>query len=263
MIDTKLKKLLFSIYWDGGWRDKSVLPNSEDYQLLVANKLAFPNEIIGHDDVVGRLNMALKKVDPKVVGRAFLASLSSRRPELRSALYCYGMLKPIDPHEYKGWSEGYRVCEVCRIPEKDEYDFTELTFMRYKFGMGDPLQTMPNVFVLERFEEEDVPDPSLDDLAKMKSLIQAALDLPDRDGANALKKSMKSILKSSDQEKYALIEALGYAGILKPADESEEAYAKVPLRTNWQSPVCLWRGQDGINIQAIEKFFPDYVEDLL
>ena len=260
MLDKKAKRLLFSMFWTSeGWRRPPLKLPLEDYQYLVDRGVAFTSETISHNKVIQRLNEALAGVHPVVLGSSLLASLSTRRLELRAAFHAYVTSPPIEPHKPRG--KGF--CDVCWIPKKSEYDFTKMNSHRYKFGGASLFFVMDNAWILERWLAEEKPTPVKADLDIFRTILGAADSLEPSNGPTQLKKKIAPLLKSNDQERHLLIEMLGWAGILLPQDLSDEALARVPARSDWTDPVSVWKGADGVNPDPVRHYFPKQADYLL
>jgi hypothetical protein len=81
-------KLLFDMYWSAqGWRMPPQQPSVDDHAVLLAAGLLLPPfDETSHDELVDRVRQLVSVTEQRMVADAFLASLGSRRLDLRSAL---------------------------------------------------------------------------------------------------------------------------------------------------------------------------------
>ncbi|UJF32245.1 hypothetical protein [Paenibacillus hexagrammi] len=258
MLDSNIKKLFFSMYWRNGWLDTPRVLEEEDLKLLRNNGLFADPEYLHHDIVIDRINTVILQYSPHVVGNYFLSSLSTRILEFRGVADCFSNLFPLAPHKHTG--TGY--CKTCGIPEFKNYDYNPTLFTIYKFGGGDSLFQMPNVFILEKFKNEKVPEPTFSDIGTMREILSVILSIQPEDGPSKLNSQLKQVIKSNDEERHLLIELMAKLGIIRPHGNLEEKYRKVPARSNWFGPDSIWTGKDSFNINAIKRYFPGYMNEL-
>lgn len=107
---------------------------------------------------------------------SFLASLSTRRLDLRSALGSFVVLRHFPEHEHTG--DGW--CPVCGEDDDpaDEHDLSVLNLERYKWGGVRHDSPIDAAFVLERFSESDRPEPSEGDIALFQDILRAIEAVP-------------------------------------------------------------------------------------
>ncbi len=91
MIDQRARQILFKTYWSSaGWRPHpSTSP--ADFEYARQAGAMFDPVVCSHDEIIRWLVEVMSKVDRRRVAHAFLASLSTRRVELRSALGSYAL----------------------------------------------------------------------------------------------------------------------------------------------------------------------------
>jgi hypothetical protein len=86
MVDKKARKILMKAYWSSaGWKMPRVV-DREDLNYAIEAGVMFRPPILGHEDVVDLIRQHISDIKLIDVSNVFLASLSSRRLELRSAL---------------------------------------------------------------------------------------------------------------------------------------------------------------------------------
>src|SRR4051794_31777698 len=103
-MDQKALKILFSTYWtSAGWKANTARSNiaPEDLAYAINAGYMFLPEQVTHDDVVRRVIAIRKTVTMHDASRAFLASLSTRRLDLRSALGTFAVARHFPAHTYQ------------------------------------------------------------------------------------------------------------------------------------------------------------------
>ena len=113
------------------------------------------------------------------------------------------------------------------------------------------------LFDLERFAEEDVPEPTAEDAEILKAILDAVSSCEDNDHPGALRNKLAevSILKANKDERSVIIEILACIGILAPKsyDRGE------PSKHDW-TYATYWRGADGYDKELVEKYFGKYLK---
>jgi hypothetical protein len=264
MPDPKALQILFSTYWSSsGWKDKPTTPKA-DYQYAVAAGVMSEPIQRDHDEIVKWVCKVRKRIDKEKVARAFLASLSSRRLDLRSALGSYAVARHLPAHRHKR-SQRYLAdtCAICGdLPDSSPHDLNVLNFERFKWGGVRHLDPVYMAFDLERFLESDYPSPTAADQEILAGILRVARSLPAKARLSHLDKGLAALLKSNKNERTMLIHILGYAGILQPRDHRGffagfiDAEERQETGTDWCYPVEWWRGSDGVDEQAVHFWFP-------
>ncbi|MDJ0614398.1 MAG: hypothetical protein QNJ29_12060 [Rhizobiaceae bacterium] len=274
MIDKKAKKILFDYYWSSGWKnqaDRTIETN--DLEHARANGFWFDPLTVTHNELVDWLIDLREELRPEDVGNAFLASLSTRRLDIRSALASYAYAKHFPAHKFPGtlsslFSQEDEFCRVCGEYniEKCRQDLNVLNFERHKWGGVRHAQPLYAWFDLERFKELPAIEPSDADLALMRQIIEIASSLRSDARPIVLAKALSGIIKSNDAERRTMIEILSISGVLQPKNEggyfgAYTAYSdrrQTNEHTNdWSYPAIWWRGADGVNMSAVAYYFPD------
>jgi hypothetical protein len=97
----------------------------------------FPPQDYDHDRVIAEIHRLRALITPKAVGDQFLASLSTRRLDLRSAMGSYAVARHLPAHEFvrsKVFTFGGDTCGICGESRKVEkkMDMNVLNFERFK-----------------------------------------------------------------------------------------------------------------------------------
>ena len=231
-----------------------------------------------HDDAVRRLLSVRKQISLKQVSDAFVASLSTRRLDLRSGLGSFAYAAHFPDHELAsspsyGAPSGNIFCEICGIcspPEGEavEHNLNVLHSNRFKYGgiwHSDPVYAW---FDLEQFAASDQPSPTEEDYAILRAIIDVADSMPRDSRANDLKKALSKLFPSNDWERRNLVECLGMCGVLAPANRPGflEAFSTAAHqnrdrpsdhKNDWAYPAIWWRGSDGVNCRMLALCFPE------
>ena len=113
------------------------------------------------------------------------------------------------------------------------------------------------LFDLERFAEEDIPEPTQEDGEILKAILNAVscCDPSDHPGTLRNRFAEISALKANKDERSVIIEILACIGVLAPKsyDRGE------PSKHDW-TYATYWRGEDGYDKELVEKYFGKYLK---
>ncbi len=271
MIDKRAKKILMDHHWKSGWIDRQNR-QSDEASIAYARSKGFwfdPIEIT-HDALVGWIGEVRSRVTAREVGDAFLASLSTRRLDLRSALGSFGYLAHFPDHGCDPLDDfGRTRCRVCWYMEGapgDKEDLNVLNFERHKWGgvrHGQPIYAW---FDLSRFVESESVAPTDEDRRLLRGIIDIAEGLPDDARPAQLADALKDVVKSNANERKVLIQILSLAGVLQPEGlggyfteftPTSERKQSALHYNDWTYPALWWRGSDRVNWAAVAVYFPD------
>jgi hypothetical protein len=205
-------------------------------------------------------------VTARQVGHAFLASLNSRRLDLRSALGSFAVARHLRAHQYKAAARTY-ACDICgRISgARRDSDLNVLNFERHKWGGVRHTDPLYIALDLEQLAVTTVPVPSADGRSELISALGILGSLPKDAKLSAAEKSLASMITGNSAERRALLGILGYAGILQPPGRPGffreftrwTDRAERPLnKDDWPYPIRWWTPQDGVNQEALVFWFP-------
>jgi hypothetical protein len=257
-------EILFATYWSsGGWKDEwkqKVSP--EDFAYAKSAGVMFDPIKIGHADALHRLIVARDATDARQVANAFLASLSTRRLDLRSALGSYAIFRHLHDHK-PVWLE--RRCAICgTYLQRAKEDLNVLNFERYKWGgvrHDDPVYA---AFDLELFAREEAPTPSREDEVIFANLIAAIDSAPAGTTAATLQRQWVGLFASNKDERDRITAMLGFCGILEtlkyPGYRTQFIHngdREVPNRhfLDMDYPACWWSRAYGLNREALHEWF--------
>lgn len=275
IFDERARKILLNTRWGSGWPGEQPQgATAEDIAYAKSKGYCFDEVRYRHDEFVRKLIEVRKEITAKDVGNAFLASLSPRRLELRSALASFAFASHFPDHQIEH-SERFRVpsgatlCSVCGFFEFEKpqaKNLNVLNFERHKWGGVRHDDLIYAWFDLSQFRLETQIEPTKDDVEILRNILRIAASLPDEARPGVLAKELGGALKSNLNERRMLIEILSKAGILKPRGrpsyDNEFVYLSqrevtFEHKNDWRYPAIWWRGSDGVNTSALAKFFPD------
>ncbi|QDV85011.1 hypothetical protein [Planctomycetes bacterium TBK1r] len=257
-------KTLFSTYWcSAGWVPQSERHIEPDaFAHAKAAGVMFDPLFVSHDELVERGRKLSVSIAKSRVVDAFLASLSTRCLELRSALSSWAYLRHFPAHSHTGAG----MCDVCgsyNMPEKGQ-DLNVLNFERFKWGGCRHDDLMFAVFNLERFTDIERLTPTAEDHELFEQCIAAIRSVPAETTAANLHKAIPKAVRSNKDERDVLLDILGIAGVLQT--ESHNGYLnrfveyrdrQLPAQrfVDRRYPFCWWRGSDGVNSATLLELF--------
>jgi hypothetical protein len=276
MHDKQAWEILLQTFWKDGWiRDADRSISADDFAYAKRMGYMFDPIKLSHDQVVSQLIEERSRVGRIAVSNAFLASLSSRRLDLRSALGSYAFAANFPRHEIATTPaaivpSGARRCSWCRFyehPALAEFDLNVLNFERHKWGgvrRDNPTYAWLDLLL---FRAEQLVEPTAADRQIMHRIIETARSMEPAATVSSLEKSLAGTFKSSKAERRVLIEILAVCGILQPRNRSgyfgEFTFAYEREHTgqhlnDWGYPAIWWRGSDGVSESALAAYFPDF-----
>lgn len=262
-MDRRSQKILFDTYWSAaGWHRVARQPTPEDLAYAKSKRMMFDPVTVSHDKAVGDLQKAVEKLTLDQVADAFLASLSTRRLDWRSALGSYSFGCKFPAHSL---SADERRCSVCGIYESnDERDLSILNFERHKWGgvrHSDPVYASVD---LTLFLEQLPSRPTAYDVEIFQEIVTAIQAVPTAVTSATLHTHLPKSLKSNKAERDQVIAILGICGIL--ATEDHPGFVKEFRESNRRAlpdrrfvdmayPACWWTGSDGVNEVRLHEVF--------
>jgi hypothetical protein len=218
--------------------------------------------------MVDWLLRSYQQANKQKVTNAFLASLSTRRLELRSALGSYALARTFPQHTFLPVGNIHvPVCRLCGEIEDSQaaQDLNVLNFERIKWGGVRHTHPLYAAFDLSRLTGTEVPEPIESDYEIFNQILKVILSCGANDRPNQLEKKLSGVFSSSKDERRIVIDILGICGILEPKGRSSYYRQFVPTEerenvTDWSYPVEWWRGKDGINKEAVHFYFGTYTK---
>lgn len=261
-------RILSDTFWTPqGWRSEPAWPGPELMRVAVdAGVMIRAPRTEDHDGWVAAARAAVAASSAAEVGEAFLASLTSRRLDLRSALGSYAIARFLPEHSIE-LRQGDYTCQLCGLWDSvgdPPEDMSILNFERFKWGGVRTDQIEYVAFDLEQFARAPRLPPTGADLDLGRQLIDQLRQLPDGTTAARAVTHLK-MLKGNKSERDNLIGILGVCGILGTAHHPGYATSFVPYHDrklpgrayiDQEYPACWWTAEDGVNDEALRTFLP-------
>jgi hypothetical protein len=264
MTDARALQTLFDTYWSpAGWRsDAARRPDERALDHAKRCGVMFEPVSVDHDDLIGRIVDARDKLEPRSVADAFLASLTTRRLELRSVLSTYSIFRHIPAHRANFVG---KACAVCGLygPSDQAEDLNVLNFERFKWGGVRHDQPLYAALDLELFLKESPPFPTVDDAKLFRTIISALRAAPPSTTSAQVHRYLPKSLKSNKAERDVVVAALGFSGILATgARRSYRARFVSPIErelpdrrfVDMAYPACWWSAADGLDESALSEY---------
>jgi hypothetical protein len=224
-----------------------------------------------HDGWVAAARRAVGRVTARKVGDAFLASLTSRRLDLRSALGSYALARHLPEHAYDRPSRpGLGGCAVCGLYVETDgsvepEDLNVLSFERFRWGGVRHDWVIYAAFDLEQFARAPGLPVTVADIEAGRQIISVLRQAPPGTTAAQAARLLRMV-GGNQAERDEIVEILGLCGILSTREHPGYCNSFVPLVDRDVPmrrfvfgcyPVCWWTAADGVNDAALEAFLPD------
>jgi hypothetical protein len=142
-LDNKALRILLETYWSP--RDWKRSQNIDPVDFAYARSAGYMFDAIEltHDDIVERLLTVRGRISLRDAADAFVASLSTRRLDLRSALGSFAFASHFPDHRLAAETSTRvptgrlycHVCDLCCYRDGDREDLNILSFERFKWGV--------------------------------------------------------------------------------------------------------------------------------
>ncbi len=261
-MDRMLKKAIRHYYQSGSLAG---MTDPELIGLLHTKGMIVPAQDMAHDELIEKLLHEKSITDQASVVASFLIGLENGLPEKRAALSAYVIMLNFPAHGFAS-THGIQ-CDVCGVFKNRSRDFTLCNLARYSVGAtysGAPEQLY--VFLREHNKAAVPAVQSVSMLKHVLSVLRAA-DLQDR--PVTLEKKLRAIpgIGMDKEQSRALLDLLGHLGVLETPEHKGfvHHYTYIGLAprkshsSDWSYPVDFWTGRDGVNEEAVEFWFGDYL----
>jgi hypothetical protein len=256
---------------DARWHQETTMPPSDLLTRAVAAGVMFtePRRALDHDGWIQAARQGAAAVTAREAGSAFLASLTSGRMDLRSALASYALVRHLPEHPYAGGRWRGWGCQVCGIYQPDDGAIEEDLNDRNqgRFGWGGMCGYITYAaFDLEQFARAPRLEPTAADISLGQEIIDHLRQLPPRTTAAQAARTLTMLPGTRDQRE-VLMDMLGITGILHSPGHPGYADAFIPATqsidepsqrfTFGSYPTCWWKAEGGISDSALRQFLPD------
>lgn len=262
-----LQTLMDTFWSPQGWLRSPSWPREQKFaEAIHAGVMFAAPRVLSHDEWIAAAVEAVSAIEPRRVETAFLASLNTRRLDLRSALGSYAVARNLPLHGFKPRCRGGNGrCATCGLYQRPgEMDLNVLNFERYKWGGVRRHEITYVAFDLEQFTAIPPVECTAADRDIARRLI-SALDNADSDRTAAKVAGELTMIKGNRTERRSMLGTLGVCGVLQSGEHTgyqerfiPDADRKLPARrfVDDPYPVCWWTGADGVNRAALGAFLP-------
>lgn len=264
-MDKRAVKILCDAYWSpSGWHRGGPALAPEDFEYAKSRGVMFDPVSPSHQEAIAQLRSTVAKVTVRQVADGFLASLSTRRLDWRSALGSYSVARHLPVHEPNDDELQCPTCGLHDYVHYKEHDLNVLSFERLKWGgvrHSDPIYAALD---LELFLANPPPPPTAADIAVFRDLVEALTGVPATVTSSQLHKHFPASLKANKAERDQLVAVLGLCGVLGTTAHPGFVDSFVPVRQrelpnrhylDMAYPACWWRGSDGVNVLRVKQLF--------
>ena len=264
-MDKRALKILTDTFWSpAGWKPEAERrPTPADFAYVKAKGVMFDPVSLDHAQAVSQLLEVVQRMDKHRVVDAFLASLSTRRLDWRSALGSYAVFQRLSSHIAV---ESGRRCTVCGLylDRNEVADLNILNFERWRWGGVRHDQVLYAWLDLRLFLEQPTPKPIEEDLQIFRHLIAAITSVAPRVTSAALQRHFAGVIKSNKEERDVIVAILGFCGILGTPEHPGFSAAFVPVNerhspnrhfVDMPYPACWWQGSVGVNESWLQAYF--------
>jgi len=222
-----------------------------------------------HDDLVGMATSAAGAASKVAVVGAFVASLSTRRLDWRSALGSYAAVRHLPPHSFVPSAHFGPVCAVCGLREVVDYRPDALKELRRTQSRLIRFYDLTYATCdLSHLGELAADPPGPKDVEILQRVVSGLRALGPEATLESLDPALRGTFKSNKGQRRYALEALGVAGVLCPPDapsyfdqwvsaddretvlQSRHFYAR-----DTAYPLQRWTGSAGLNEEALEWWF--------
>lgn len=196
------------MFWcASGWKDEHVV-SPEDFAYAKSQGVMFDSVDLSHDHAVDAAVDIAALTTPQSAAHAFVASLTTRRLGLRSALGSYAVGRHMRKHSRDGARCTY--CGECDTTSEPNV----LNFERLKWGGVRHASPRYIALDLAALAAEGGAVPTDDDWRILRSILQVARTISAAGRLGDLERALSGLFPSNKSERRTLIGILGYAGIL-------------------------------------------------
>ena len=236
---SSLRPLLNSFWSSNGWNDPPQWPDAAEMSRAVERGVMFAEtRTLDHDGWVQAVRDVATKVSPHEVEEGFLASLTSRRLDLRSALSSYMIARVLPDHDFQDSPGGE--CSICGLYEgADPEDLNVLNFERFKWGgvrRDDPTYV---AFDLEQLLRAPRLPATDEDIALGRAILATLAGLPADVTAPQAAKHLTA-LPGNKSERDTVLDILGICSILQTARHPGYVNQFVPADNASCHPIATW-----------------------
>jgi hypothetical protein len=263
-MDKRALKILMDAFWSpAGWKPEAMRGASgEDFEYAKSKGAMFDPVMLEHASVQAEIAALVQRLNRRRVADAFLASLSTRRLDWRSAFGSYVVFQHMPHHAEPPAGQS---CGVCGMyAGQREQDLSLLNFERFKWGGVRHDHPGYAAFDLGQFLLETIPPPGAEDVRIFHDLIDAITAAPAETTSAAVQARLPGVLKSNKAERDRLVALFGFAGILGTTGHPGYSDNYVPVTerhmpdrrfVDMPYPACWWKASHELNQERLPEYF--------
>lgn len=239
-------------------------PDSMD--VLLENNMIFPAEEIEHDELIERLFQEKQKATKESVVESFLVGLEKGQPEKRAAISAYAVAFNFPMHTFQ--STEHFQCKICGLIKKKTRNFTLWNLGRH--SLGATINGNPEQLYFSLREHNKAPSEKVESIEFLQKMLTVIRQSDPEEKPVTLEKKIRNIPGSMLNKELCrgLLDLLGHIGVLESPDHKglihKWTYLGLAPRkshsTDWSYPVDFWKGIYGVNEEAVEFWFGDYLK---
>ncbi len=234
--------------------------------LLEKAGLAPASRTMSHDQVVQWLMQEYAKADKAHIVAQFIQGVETNQAHLRAGLSALASATHFPSHPFS--VDNQLNCQVCGAFEQMDIDFVALNQTRYLCGsvLGGDIAEMA-FFLQEATALPGQPPATLPLTAGIFDMIR---HLPPVARPKDMLKALRKLkgMKMDEEQARSLIDLLGHCGILQAPGHpglwqrfTNQGLSPSSSRSSdWSYPVDFWKGEYGINSEAMAYWFGEYPE---
>ena len=213
-----------------------------------------------HDEAVRAAVAVAARTDVAAVAAAWVSSLTTRDLAARSAFGSHVVLQHLPEHDFTPSAAFHpSSCGVCGLGETVTPE--TLTYPLRHTAVTDAAAD------LTAFAAREVPRPAREDVDRLHDVLDGIRALAATAQLGDLHRALQGRLRSNKNERMFLLETLGFAGILCPADQQHYSNGFVTYdhansaqppqhsKREWSYPVRWWTGADGVDDELVKRYF--------
>jgi hypothetical protein len=264
-MNSELKKAIKEYYRYGV---SGELPSQMSMNVLRKNDLLRPVVEMEHDELIKSLAHEFSICSKERVIESFLLGLEKNLPEKRAALSAYAIALNFPEHKFTVVN-GFQ-CDVCGAFKSRKRDLTMLNIGRYTSGASN--SGSPDELYLFLKEANDAEVNSVDSIDSLKELLEVLKNAAPEDTPKTIEKKIRGLkgLEITSEQARGLVDLLGHIGVLESPEHKGFIYEfkniglmpKKSRSSDWSYPVDFWRGEYGINENAVEFWFGAHLRRL-
>lgn len=247
--------------------------SSTEYALLADAGLSTESKVLSHNEIGDWLIAEKNLASKHDIVSSFLIGLATNAPQMRCALPALALSTHFIKHPFSPLTSPNN-CQTCLLPEQKKLDFLFMHACRWTGCLvgSAPLIQLAALYLESHRKRICYHETSKPLLQSGIEIFKEILDIinasDEKETPKILSKKLKKIkfLILNDEKSRALVDLLGYIGILQPCSHPSHVKQFIsgisPRKSHssdWSYPIDFWTGKDGINKEALEFWFGEFL----